>query len=322
MIKLYTTLPLLILIYLYLNLNLFADTFVKWKEEIKEEAKLFGISESIVSKSIDEINNANKKVLKYYNNQPEFKISFSDYQNRNISKKRIEKGKKLLNKHKSILKQISIAYKVPAEVIVSIWAIESNYGNYTGSYNIIDSLLTLSFASKRKNFFKKELFNALKILDKKLIDATTLKGSWAGAMGQSQFMPSSYLNYAVDFNYDNKIDIWKTDADVFASIANYLNRHGWKENAPWSIEVQPKKLTNIDTKKKYSIEELISRNILKKDHYDYPIKNIASFLKINDKKEDRFFLVFKNFDVIKRYNNSNFYALTVGSLTNKLIRVK
>ena len=299
--------------------NAHSESFDEFKKSILKEGIEFGVSKNILEENIGALNNVNKKVIKLYNNQPEFKITLNQYQKRNITTKRIEKGKKLQIQYNEILTQIKSKYNIPPEIIVSIWALESNYGLYTGTFNIIDSLATLAYKSKRKKFFKKELFNALKILEYKHIDSDSLKGSWAGAMGQSQFMPSSYLSYAVDFNNDKKIDIWNTHSDVFASIANYLKVHGWKKNKPWSLELKRINNTEIDFKKSYSYKELKNKvvffnqsEINISDETNTQIKSITNETFVEN------YLIFKNFFVLKKYNNSDFYALTVGKLANKI----
>ena len=150
----------------------------------------------------------------------EFTISFDDYYKRNINKKRINSGKKLMDIHKKLLKSISAEYFVPPEIIVSIWGIETNYGSYIGTFNIIDALSTLAYASQRKSFFKKEFLNSLLILEKNYMKQEKLIGSWAGAMGQSQFMPSSFLNFAVDYNNDKKIDLFLKEISFESDFAN------------------------------------------------------------------------------------------------------
>ncbi len=296
----------------------FSNNFDEWKSDIISQAIEAGISKETATQNIKKIKNLNKKILKLYNKQPEFNISFKNYKKRNINNKRIEKGKNLLKKYKILLENISKAYNVSPEIIVSIWALESNFGYYTGSFDIIDALTTLSYQSRRKNFFKRELFNALKILDKELIKTNSLKGSWAGAMGQSQFMPSSYIHYAVDYDQDNKIDIWETEADVFASIANYLYKHGWQKNKPWSIEIKSSFKFKLDSTKKYSLKELKKHNIFN-DESNTMSENLYAKIKIiNDNDGKSLFLIFENFYIIKKYNNSDFYALTVGKLANKI----
>ena len=300
--------------------NTNANDFETWKLSIIKQAVEAGISEKVIIKNLKDIKSTNKKVLKYYKNQPEFKITLEDYINKNINQKRINKGKVLLEKHKNILSLISKTYEVPSQIIIAIWALESNFGYYTGSFNIIDALTTLSYDSKRKSFFKKELFSALKILDKNLIEKDLLTGSWAGAMGQSQFMPSSYLSYAVDFNKDEKVDIWKTEADVFASIANYLNKHGWEKDQLWSLEIKKRKDDIFNKDKIYNIDEIKKYIAYNKKIISNAEKSFAKIKEISNHKEKNLFFVFDNFKVIKKYNNSDYYALTVGKLANLLLQ--
>ena len=308
----------IVIVSIYLTTQLHANDFENWKSSLITQAINAGISEETANKNIKAIKKVNKKVLNLYNNQPEFKITLKDYMRRNISEKRINKGKNYLKKFEDILSIIDKTYNIPPQIIVSIWALESSYGYYTGSFNIIDSLTTLSYQSKRKTFFKKELFSALKILDKKLIEKNSLKGSWAGAMGQSQFMPSSYLRYAVDYNNDNKIDIWSTEADVFASIANYLNKHGWNKNEPWSMELANNKKHDVNIKKKYNLAQLNNLNIFNVENKMFLENSVGKIKVIKNNQEEKIFFVFENFYIIKKYNNSDFYALTVGKLANKI----
>jgi membrane-bound lytic murein transglycosylase B len=298
----------------------YANDYKNWLDNLQEEAQRYGVSKETFLKTVSNLKNPNKKVLKYYNNQPEFKITFNDYYNRNINAARVSKGKKLLAKHKLLLEKISKEYFVPAEVIVSIWGIETNYGSYIVNFSIVDSLATLAYGSKRKKYFKKEFFNSLLIIDKVYISSDKMVGSWAGAMGQSQFMPSSYLEYAIDYNNDKKIDLWNSYEDIFASIANYLRRHGWKAKEYWSNEYYSDEhyLKQLKDKQIYSNKLLRknSSNKLSTSHLDNNLYTEIKIIKKNPNK--RFFLIFNNFNVIKKYNNSNFYALVVGELANSI----
>ena len=215
MFNLFVNYTLAFSIFLFISFqNLYSNDFEDWKSFIISEAIKAGISEKTINQNLQPIVSVNNKVLKLYNNQPEFKISFNSYINRNINEKRIKKGKKLYKKNSELLDIIFKKYNIPPQIIISIWALESNFGYYTGNFKIVDALATLSFKSRRKSFFKKELFSALRIIDQSLIEANELKGSWAGAMGQSQFMPSSYLSYAIDFNKDGNTDSVGVAKDV------------------------------------------------------------------------------------------------------------
>ncbi len=285
------------------------EGFSSWLIGLEKETKNYGISEQTYKKTLGDVKKVNKKVLNLYNNQPEFKITFDTYYKRNINSKRIELGKSLLLENKKILQEIYLKYKVPPEIIVSIWGIETNYGSFMGNFNIIEALATLAYASKRKDFFKKELLNSLLIYEKNFKNSDKiLLGSWAGAMGQSQFMPSSFLNYAVDYNKDGVIDIWNSKKDIFASIANYLKLHKWQENTDWSYEIKLKK--NIDLEKDGYYDASIIND--SKNSYKINIKVIKN----NPYK--RYFVIDKNFNIIKKYNNSDYYALVIGDLANKI----
>jgi len=312
---------LIVTLYIFLITSVvYANDYKNWLDNLQEEAEEYGVSKETFLDTVSNLKYPNKKVLKYYNNQPEFKITFNDYYNRNINAARVSKGKKLLAKHKLLLEKISKEFFVPAEVIVSIWGIETNYGSYIGNFSIVDSLATLAYGSKRKKYFKKEFFYSLLIIDKAYMSSDKMIGSWAGAMGQSQFMPSSYLEYAIDYNNDKKIDLWNSYEDIFASIANYLRRHGWKAKEYWSNEYYSNEnyLKQLKDKQIYS-NKLLRKNSNNKLSISHLDENLSTEIKIIKKNPNkRFFLIFNNFNVIKKYNNSNFYALVVGELANSI----
>ena len=296
---------------------LLSSNFSTWLQELEPEILDYGVSKQTYSKTLSHLKDVNKKVLKLYNNQPEFKITFNNYYNRNINQKRIKLGKDLLKKYQNILTEIHAKYDVSPEIIISIWGIETNYGKYMGNFNVIEALTTLAYSSRRKSFFKKELLNSLLIYETNFKDTDkVLIGSWAGAMGQGQFMPSSFLNYAVDYDKDKIVDIWNSHYDIFASIANYLKSHGWKKQNYWSVEVQVKE----DFEKK--IQENIDYNISIFKNTKL-LNDFANSKKINIKiiknnEKLRYFAIDKNFKIIKKYNNSDYYALIVGDLANKI----
>lgn len=207
--------------------------FAAWVENFKVQA----VSEGISAKTLDDaFSNSEflEKVIELDRKQPEKKVTIDDYLARVITQKRISNGRKYKAENSELLEKISQKYSVPASVMVALWGIETDYGNNTGSFNIISSLATLAYEGRRSDFFRSELINALKIIEFGHVSADDFIGSWAGAFGQCQFMPSSFLRYAVDFNGDGRRDIWNTKADVFASIANYLHSEGW--NAAEGIE--------------------------------------------------------------------------------------
>ena len=209
--------------------------FGEWINHIKDLALEKGISKETLNKSFDGIE-PNKRVIELDGEQPEFTLTLDEYLNNTTAHSRMNKGKKLYNEHNELLSEISLKFNIQPRFILALWGIETSFGEYTGSFNVIRSLSTLSHNLRRRDFFTEELINALIIIDQGHISSDEMMGSWAGAMGQNQFMPSSFLNYATDFNSDKRKDIWTTLSDVFASTANYLSQyhstmnHGFKSD--------------------------------------------------------------------------------------------
>ena len=202
------------------------------EKKIKIEALDSGISSKTFDLSFKDVKLI-KRVIELDRNQPEFKLTFEDYLSKVVNANRRKAAKIKLNENLKILDEIEKKYKVQKRFIIALWGIETNFGKNLGSFPVISSLTTLAFDGRRSNYFKKELINALKIIEEGHIMPNEMKGSWAGAMGQCQFMPSSFLNYATDWNNDGKKDIWNNKNDVFASIANYLKSVGWRDDITW-----------------------------------------------------------------------------------------
>ncbi len=252
--------------------------------------------------------------------QPErTRIGFSTYLKNVLSQTRIDNGRNGLADNRQLLNTVSSTYGVPAEVIVSLWGIETSYGKNTGGFDMITALSTLAWEGRRAHFFKTELLYALSILEGRHIDRQSFKGSWAGAMGQNQFMPSSWHRYAVDFNGDGHKDIWKTKADIFASSANYLHRNGWNPNLKWGWQIEfPYERANIPmlSKQKKTYEEWMRLGIrFKNSQPNIPSTTVLTFI-IPDGGEGRAYLVSQNFDTIMSWNKSVYFALTVGILSD------
>ena len=203
--------------------------FNQWLKGVKKEARSKGISQATIDEALTGIAH-DSRVIRLDRRQPETKLTLEEYLTKVISDQRIARGREMLAQHRELLEPISKQYGVAPEFIVALWGIETSYGSNTGSFSIVESLATLAYDGRRSAYFRGELMNALRIIDEDHISAYDMEGSWAGAMGQCQFMPSSFLNFAVDHNGDGKRDIWNTEADVFASIANYLSKHGWNDD--------------------------------------------------------------------------------------------
>ena len=304
----------------FISLNSFAEiTFDKWLEDFKREAITKGISQS----TLEVLKDAKpiKKTIKLDRNQPEFKLTFEDYKKRIVSDYRINKAKKEFIKNKDLLNKISKKYNVQSRYIISLWAIESNFGNNMGNFNLFHTLASLAYDGRRSKYFRSELISALEIIENEMVDFHNIKSGWAGALGQCQFMPSSYLKYAVDENKDGKIDIWNTKEDVFGSIANYLSKNGWKGNLIWGRRVSTKKVKNIlnYNMKNKKINDWSKIGIKKIDGANLPLVNINAKLLIVDKMSKNSFLVYNNFETLLKWNRSNYFALSVGLLSDKII---
>ena len=211
--------------------------FATWVKELEEDARAAGISEKTIEEALGGLAPL-PEVVGLDRKQPETRQTFERYRNRVLSESRVEKGRKLLKEHRKLLNKIAAEYKVQPRFIISLWGIETSFGSFLGGHQVIKALATLAYDGRRSEMFRRELIAALRILDRGDIALEDMKGSWAGAMGQCQFMPSSFLRYAVDYNGDGKRDIWNTLPDVFASIANYLSKSGWDDKYTWGRPVK------------------------------------------------------------------------------------
>jgi len=296
-------------------------SYDKWLLSLKSDALERGISENTFNRAMNNVVII-PKVKKLDKKQPESQITFNDYYKRTVNNNRVILGKKKYELHKNDLLEIAAVYNVQPRFILAIWGIETNYGTYTGSFSVISSLTTLAFQGRRSKFFRKQLLDAIEIVDKKYIELENMKGSWAGAMGQSQFMPSSYLTYAQDFDKDGKKDIWSNHLDVFASIANYLKLHDWDDSKTWGREVLvPKILYKSFKNNKNSLKTLkywSDNNIVNINGKKLPYLNYKANLLFPDGPDGKAFLVYHNFFKIKKYNASNYYALSVGLLSDRI----
>jgi membrane-bound lytic murein transglycosylase B len=316
-----------ILIALFGNSKIvFSEDFISfndWLVSFQEGALQKGISQETIDSSFIDIQ-PNKRIIELDQKQPEFTITLDEYLNNTTPKFRVNKGKKLYIKHNKLLLEVARAYNVQPRFILALWGIETSFGRYTGSFNVIESLATLSYDMRRREYFTQELINALIIIDQGHASALTMDGSWAGAMGQCQFMPSSFLNHAVDFNKDGKKDIWNTLPDVFASAANYLFSSGWNDNETWGREVTViKKIKDdyittsakrVDVNKK--ISEWAKMGVRNLDGSNLPEVDIDAYLVYPEGVDGRKFIVYENFKTILKWNRSLFFGLAVGRLSD------
>ncbi len=229
----------------------------------------------------------------------------------------------MLNQHRDLLKEVGQHYGVPPRFIVALWGIETSYGSNTGGFNVIEALATLAYDGRRSQYFRGELLNALFILQEGHASLQTMKGSWAGAMGQSQFMPSSFLKLAVDFDGDGRKDIWTTHADVFASAANYLSQSGWRYGETWGRKAKlPDGFDPRQTGLKISkpIQTWHNMGVRRHDGRNLPVASMKGSIIVPDDTLSPAFLVYHNFRVIMKWNRSTYFATSVGLLADSIVR--
>tara|TARA_B100000212_G_scaffold77417_1_gene54896 strand:+ start:2664 stop:3641 length:978 start_codon:yes stop_codon:yes gene_type:complete len=298
-----------------------AEEFSTWLDKLKTEAKLQGISQKTIDSSLIGIKPI-PRVIQLDRKQPEFTLTFADYLKRVVSDRRIRIGKSQLKEHKELLGEISSKYGVQSRYIVALWGIETDFGRITGGFPVISSLATLAYDGRRSKFFRKELLLALKIIDGGHILAKDMIGSWAGAMGQNQFMPSSFHAYAVDYDNDGSKDIWKTLPDIFASIANYLSKSGWRSDQTWGRAVSlPKKFPHkfLGRKLKKPLSEWQKLGVRRLSGQDLPKRNLlSSIIRPERGHIGPAFAIYNNYDVILKWNRSNYFATAVGILSDKI----
>jgi membrane-bound lytic murein transglycosylase B len=294
-----------------------------WVGEIKSEAIAKGIRAETVDSVFSRISQPSPRVLKLDRTQPERRITFLKYRNTRAGAYRIKMGQRMYKKYKPVLDEISQKYGVSPCFILSFWGLETSYGNFMGKFPVIQSLSTLAYDSRRSEFFRKQLFFALQMIDEGHVSYDDLKGEWAGASGHPQFLPSSWYNYAVDHDDDGKRDIWKTKEDAFASIANYLIGHNWKTGEPWAITVMlPKGFDRalIDDKTKLTVAEWKGMGLrLTRDEY-WPNSDLKARVVFPDGGPAM--LAFNNFDTIMKWNRSTYYAGTVGYMAEKICQTR
>jgi membrane-bound lytic murein transglycosylase B len=302
--------------------NAYSQTqnFKQWLGDFKQEALAQNIPPRIFDAALGHLK-PNPQVIKLDRKQPEGKISFSQYKRNIVSKQRIEAGVKKWQKHRALLQKIADHYQVPAQYIVALWGIETNYGSFIGKSDTLRSLMTLAYEGRRADFFKKELIILMRLVTDKQVTLNQLKGSWAGAVGHSQFMPSSFERYAVDWNKNGKKDLWKEMPDVFASIANYLHSEGWSAQTPWGVAIQKPKhralvYDDLYTKLPFSaVKKLQIKPLSTSSIAPY---NGAAYLMHPGVEGEGSYLVYDNYHVLLKWNRSRYFATSVGLLADAL----
>lgn len=296
--------------------------FSTWIELTIKEAIQHGIRPQTAYLALSNVT-FDESVLEKDQKQPEKTITANDYYERVINDLRIQRARNFLATNRVMLNQIGEQYGVQPRFIVALLAVESDLGEVQGSYEIIQSLATLAYDGRRSEYFKGELFNALKIIDKGHVRMEDMTGSWAGAMGWCQFMPTSFLKYAQDFNADGITDIWNTPADAAASAANYLRENGWKADETWGRKVRlvkPIAEEYIGPKVKRPVSDWQAMGVRTVAGKALPGGSMEASLVMPDGPDGVAFLVYNNFHVIMRWNRSTYFATSVGMIADSLGR--
>jgi membrane-bound lytic murein transglycosylase B len=305
--------------------------FDDWFAALLAEARERGYSERLLKETLGGVEPI-ERVIQNDRAQAELTPGFERYLSSRVTKTVVRRGQGLARQHRTLLRRISARYGVQSRFLLAIWGIETRYGRITGRVPVFQALTTLAWEPRRADFFRRELFDALTIVSSGYIKAEQMKGSWAGAMGQTQFMPSSYLKHAVDFDGNGNRDIWSSTADALASIANYLKAFGWKDETTWGREVRvsaaageriaaavPMRSTGCYAMRNMTERIPLSRwrelGVTNADGTRLPAANISAGLVKTDTRQ---FLVYDNYDAILAYNCAHYYALSVALLADRL----
>lgn len=294
-------------------------SWTAWVAQVRKEALAQGISPQIFDQAFASIHEPSRQVKGLARSQPEHRLTYSGYLHSRVDNYRISVGRQQYKKNKPLADEIAAHYGVDPCFIMAFWGMETSYGSYMGDFPVIRSLATLAYESNRKEFFRKQLFLALHILNDGHVTLDRFKGEWAGASGQPQFLPSSWVEYAVDYDGDGRKDIWDSKADVFASIANYMKKNGWQTGEPWAIQVKLPAKFDRSLEGKSIVKPVSEWNALGVRTLtggDLPDPSLsASIVQPNG---GPVFLAYPNYKMILRYNNSIYYAGAIGYLADKI----
>ncbi len=310
------------------------EGFSQYVIELKKEALAQGFEQSIIETSFADVT-FHKRAVTADRKQPEKVETLDTYLPKRVPSWKVKKARVLYKEHKEILTKIGNDYAVQPRFIVALWGLETNFGKFTGGYNVVSALSTLAYEGRREVFFKKQLWAALTIIKQGHIKIDNMKGSWAGAMGQNQFMPTSFLAYAVDGDGDGKKDIWHNQVDIFASMANYLKKEGWNDELTWGRQV--KLPQNFDTslaipkntgsrknwlkawnKTEKTLAQWQVLGVRRTDGTNLPNVNIKAALVFPDDENGRAYLAYDNYKSLMHWNLSYYFVSSVGHLSDRI----
>ena len=301
------------------------DSFEVWLSTYKKFALSEGVSKETINIAFKNVRFL-EKVIKYDRKQPEFIEDTNTYVSKRANSSRVKTAQNLFKKNSNLFLDVEKKFSVEKEVLLALWGIETNFGKHVGKMDIISSLATLSYDKRRRDFFSSQLLILLKLIDKNLIDPTTLYGSWAGAYGNFQFMPSTIENYAIDYDGNNKIELKTSLEDSLASAANYIKKIGWKKGQPCYFRVQltknvDKKYINTSARKishKLKVSSWKKKGVLNFDGTDLQTNYKAALILPDGKKDSTAFLVFDNYEKILKWNRSLRFGISVCKLANMI----
>jgi membrane-bound lytic murein transglycosylase B len=295
--------------------------FGKWLDGLRQEALAAGISQATLDAALTDVEPI-PRVIELDRSQPELTWTLEKYLDRIVSAERVAKGREKLGESRGLLEEAGSKYGVQPRFLAAFWGIETNYGGTSGGFSVVQALTTLAYDGRRSAFFRKELLLALRIIEDGHVTPDRMTGSWAGAMGQVQFMPSTFVGYAVDGDGDGKIDIWGSQADAFASAAHYLSRMGWNPEGTWGRPVRvPRKLdpalVGLEVRKPLAEWEALGVRRLNDQELPHRPELSASLIQ-PDGPGTRAYLVYDNFRAIMKWNRSQFFGIAVGTLADQI----
>jgi membrane-bound lytic murein transglycosylase B len=304
--------------------------FDVWLADLRSEALTRGIRPEILDAAFTDLQPVSQ-ILERDRTQAEFSLNLTAYLKRRLTRPTLRTAQEMYTQHRELLTSVGKKYGVPPRIITAVWGLESNFGRFAGVRPTIPALATLAYDPRRATLFRNELFSALEILNRGDIELDRLKGSWAGALGQPQFMPSTYLQYSQDFDGDGRRDIWSSQADVFASVANYLREHGWSDKTTWGREVKASKAARAAIAKVprrengCRAERALTTPLTLKEWRKIGLRTMAGGPIPTGTIEasvvtdgSRYFLVYQNYEALLAYNCATSYAISVGMLADRL----
>ena len=298
-----------------------ANDFEPWLAELRREASERGISQQTLDAALGEIAPL-PRVIELDRTQPESGPDFCDYLSRRVTATRIQRGKQLMAEEVGLLRSLTASYGVPYRYLVALWGLETNFGNATGDYPVIASLATLAHDARRPELFRRQLLAALRIIDDGHQTPAGYVGSWAGATGQVQFMPTTFLEYAVDRDGDGRKDLWKSRADALASAANYLRRSGWRRGETWGRAVRLPAALETDAAalaRRRPLGEWAALGVTRASGASLPKASIRGRIVLPRGSGGPAYLAYANYETFLEWNRSTFFAVSVGVLADALV---